>query len=55
MKFIGLDNSMATSVRRRIKLEGSEGTSPQINTISVLTTGGQQVKPVQLTSVVRRY
>jgi len=36
---------MATIVRRRIKLEGSEGTGPQINTITVLTTGGQQVQP----------
>lgn len=54
MKFIGLGNSMATFVRRKIKLEGSEGTGPQINTITVLTTGGQQVQPVQLTSVVRR-
>eukprot|EP00102_Acyrthosiphon_pisum_P026868 XP_016664078.1 PREDICTED: DNA-binding protein RFX2 [Acyrthosiphon pisum] len=48
---------MATSVRTRIKLEGSAGTGPQINTIPVVTSGkiGQThvIQPVQQTSVKR--
>jgi len=48
---------MATSLRSRIKLEGSTGTGSQINTIPVVTAGRVDqtlfVKPVQQTFVVR--
>jgi hypothetical protein len=54
-----LGYSMAISVRSRIKLEESAGTSSQINAITVLKTGevGQTriIQPVQQTSVVRTY
>lgn len=54
---MGLDNSMATSVRSGIKLEGSGGTGSQISTITVVTAGGVGqtlvVQPVQQASVVR--
>lgn len=54
---MGLGNSMATSVRSGIKLEGSAGTGSQISTITVVTAGGVGqtlvVQPVQQTSVVR--
>jgi len=39
IKLIGLDNSMATSVRGRIKLEETIDTDSQINTITVVTSG----------------
>lgn len=52
----GLGNSMATSVRSGIKLDGSTGTASQISTITVVTAGGVGqtlvVQPVQQTSVV---
>lgn len=54
---MGLGNSMATSVRSGIKLEGSPGTGSQLSTITVVTAGGVGqtlvVQPVQQTSVVR--
>lgn len=54
---IDLGNSMATSVRSGIKLEGSASTGSQISTITVVTAGGVGqtlvVQPVQQASVVR--
>lgn len=51
-----LGNSMATSVRSGIKLDGSTGTASQISTITVVTAGGVGqtlvVQPVQQASVV---
>lgn len=54
---MGLGDSMATSVRSGIKLEGSGGNASQISTITVVTAGGVGqtlvVQPVQQASVVR--
>lgn len=54
---MGLGNSMATSVRSGIKIDGSGGTGSQISTITVVTAGGVGqtlvVQPVQQASVVR--
>jgi len=56
---MSLDNSMAISIKSRIKLEGSGVTSSQINALSVVSTGkvGQTlvVQPVQQTSVTHTY
>lgn len=59
---MSLDNSMAISIKSRIKLEGSDVTSSQINAltpITVVSTGevGQTlvVQPVQQTSVAHTY
>lgn len=54
---MSLDNSMAISIKSRIKLEGSDVTSSQIN--AVVSTGevGQNliVQPVQQTSMMHTY
>lgn len=54
---MGLGNSMATSVRSGIKIDGSVGTGSQISTITVVTASGVGqtlvVQPVQQASVVR--
>lgn len=56
MKFIDIDNSMATSVKGEIKLEGSADTGSQINAINNVTAGGfGQILVVQQTSVVGTY
>jgi len=56
---MNLDNSMAISIKSRIKLEGSDVTSSQINAITVVSSSevGQTlvVQPVQQTSVVHTY
>lgn len=56
---MSLDNSMAISIKSRIKLEGSDVTSSQINATTVVSTGEIDqtlvVQPVQQTSVAHTY